>query len=318
MKTTDIPARFTLACLPFALFSFVAFGCGGAPDASQGDWSVQEGGGGETSYDEDSTVVAQAGDEESTYVVKGDGEGCVELDGDCVDVEEARKQADDPHCDDPDARVDLVVEDGEVVDVVCYPPKSDGTDVEEVETDSEGNAEVPQSENGKVVTFGDETDGEPIDQDITVDAERSTLWGNGVGNTIIDGNITVESNESRVRSLTVKGNVTYRQAANNSALSFCKIEGDLAVDSNEFSAMNCEVFGDVDVSGRNARLMNIGVQGEWNVHSSAECKGCYSFSDDNDDFTVQEDEEGDELTCDDGGGGESGEGGPPEMGTGGN
>ena len=272
-------------------------------DPAAGGWTVEEGEGGETEYGDDSTVIAQPGETDTAVIVSGDGEGCVELeDGSCVDPGEAKDQAaedGEQYCDDPDAQADVLLnDDGEVVDVICYPPKDDGTDIRETNKDDEGNTEVPQTENGTVVTFGEDTNGEPIEGDVRIDSERTTLYGNGVDNTIIDGNVTVASNNARIRGMTISGNVTFEQISNESALSFCKIEGNLTVNSNGFTANNCQVFGNVDVSGNGATLINVGVQGEWNVNPDADCMGCYSLSDENDDGDVADSEVGDDLTCD--------------------
>lgn len=297
----------------FSSLVFVsAMACGNQSEPSAGDFSVEEGPGDETGYDEDATVVVDTEDQDKSVIIKGDANECVDVGNDtCVDPDEARKNADDPHCDDPDARADVIVEDGEVVDVICYPPKEDGTNVEEVAETEDGETKVPQTENGAVVTFGEDTNGEPIEGDITVDSEQTTLYGNGIDKTIIDGNITVSSNESRVRSMTVDGNVTYTTNSNNSAIAFCKIKGNLTVNSNDFTGTNCVVFGNVVVSGNNARLVNIGVSGSWEVNSNADCKGCYSFTDENEDGTVQKKEKGETLSC--GGGGNTNNNGGQGM-----
>ncbi len=62
------------------------------------------------------------------------------------------------------------------------------------------------------------------------------------------------------------------------------------------SARRCQVFGNVDIEGNGATLLNVGVAGEWKPGSAA-CDGCYSFTDEDDDKLVQEDEVGDPLTC---------------------
>lgn len=286
----------TIVCLS-ALAMLV--GCGPGERSTSG-WSVEEGSGDEVGYDDGSTVVVDDNPETGDYVVTGDGEGCVEVGDGCLDPEQARQEAEDDYCQDPDARADVVVEDGEVVEVVCYPPKEEGTNIEEVGESEEGeggDTEIPQTENGSVVTFDEATNGEPIEGDVTVDSERTTIYGNGVDETIIGGTLTVESNNSRVRSLTVRGDVEYEEASNDSALAYCKIHGSLEVDSNNFKGMNCRVFGDVSVEGNGARLVNIGVGGEWEVNPNADCQGCYSFDDSNDDNTVQDDEIGEDLAC---------------------
>lgn len=295
--------RLSLSATGIICASLLAFSaCGDSEDPSAGDFSVEEGEGDETRYGDDSTVVVDPNEEQET-IVTGDPDSCVDVGGECIDLEEEKNQADDPHCENPDAQADIIVEDGEVVDVICYPPKEDGTDIENV---SDADGDIPQTENGTVVTFDEDTNGEPIEDDITVDSERTTLYGNGIDKTIIDGDITVKSNESRVRSMTIYGDVSYETNANNSALAFCKIRGNLSVEANNFTGTNCQIFGDVTVSGTGAQLVNLGVHGEWNVHQSAYCEGCYSFTDENEDWEVQESEIGETLTCDDADGGGSG------------
>ncbi len=288
----------------------------GAEETSSSGWSVDEGDGSETEYGDETTVVSTPGSTESDVIVTGDPDECVDIDGECVDLDEAKENG-GQYCDDPDAQADIIVVDGEVVDVICYPPKEDGEQIDETERDPDGNTEVPQTGSGRVVTFDDETNGEPIEGDVVIEAERATIYGNGPENTILDGNLTVRSNHARVRGVTITGDVSFGTNANNSALSFCKIYGNLEVAANGFSANNCQVFGDVTVSGNDAALTNIGVQGTWEVNPNAECNGCYSFADENEDFVVEDDEIGEELTCGAGGGENGGDDNIPDVGTGG-
>lgn len=292
------------------LVTVLSMGCAvvlaacGSDDVGGSGWSVDEGSGEETEYGSDTTVITKPGDDGTNIIVTGDPDECVDVDGECVDLDEAKRNG-GHYCDDPDAQADVIVVDGEVVDVVCYPPKDDGTDIQETDRDEDGNAEVPRTDSGTVVTFSEDTNGEAIEGDITIESERITLYGNGVDKTIIDGDVSVTGNNSRIRGVTITGDVDYSINANGSAISFCKIYGNLTVNANNYSASNCKVFGDVNINGNGALLMNIGVQGAWNINPSAECHGCYSFDDDNGDFNVDDDEVGDELTC---GGGEGGGG----------
>lgn len=286
-------------CACVAGLMLVGAGCG-EDQASHSDWSVEEGDGSATEYGSNTTVVTTPGQTDTSVIVSGDPDQCVEVEDACVDLEEAKSEKGGQYCEDPDAQADVIVVDGEVVDVICYPPKDEGTDIREAETDAEGNAEVPQTNSGSVVTFAEDTDGEAIEGDVIIDAERTTLYGNGPEKTFIDGKIIVRSNNSRIRGMTVTGNIEYEGISNQSALSFCKIHGDLIVKSNGFTATNCQVWGKVTVSGNGATLMNVGVQGAWEVNSDAECHGCYSFDDVDEDYMVVEDEIGEELLCEPG------------------
>lgn len=260
-------------------------------------WTVEEGPGDETVYGDDSDVIIAPGDgDDQTSIISGDGEGCVELSsGDCVDPDEVKQE----YCGDEAAQADIIVDDdGEVVKVICYPPSDDGTPIEEVERNEDGTAEVPQTDNGSVIIFSEDTNGEPIEGDVTLTAENVSLFGNGVDQTIIDGNLNISSNGSQARGLTVTGDVTIDLISNSASLAFCKIHGNLTVEANEVTVANCQVFGDVTVTGRNATLVNVGVQGAWEIAPSAYCDGCYSFSDDDDDLIVSQDEVGEDLVCD--------------------
>lgn len=272
--------------------------CGPDEPASSG-WTISEAPGDETDYGEGDVVVlpGATGEENGSYVITGDGEdACVQIDDQtCVALDDAKDQ----YCDDEDAQADIILDEaGEVVEVVCYPPESSGVPVEEVAVNEDGVVQVPQDANGAVITFAEATDGEPIEGDVRLDAERTTIFGNGVEETIIDGDLTLASNNSRVRGVAITGDVMVAGNSNNAAITFCKISGSLEVTSNGFSLVNTIVFGDVTVSGNEARLVNVGVQGEWDVNPRSHCEGCYSFSDEDEDGTLADEEVGDPLSCD--------------------
>lgn len=273
------------AIVLFACLAAIALaGCG---DDDAGSVQVTEAPGEDVGFGEGTVVVS--GDD--TFVVTGDPGGeCVEINGDCVQVDGG------VHCNEDGAQVDVIVVDGEVVDVICYPP-DEPDNVDTVISDGDGNVEIPQNANGSVVTFDEGTDGEPIEGNVRIDSERTALYGNGPGDTIIDGNVTLASNNSRVRGMTIMGNLVYEQNANNSAASFCEVHGNLQVSANGFTATNCVVWGNVDIQGNGATLVNIGVQGDWNPGGDPICDGCYSFDDANEDFVVDDAEIGDDLTC---------------------
>ena len=300
----------TIAVLTVIALLALAIGCGDSATGTTG-WEISEEEGGKTSYGDDGDSIVTSNSRDDTFVVTGQPEEdeCVEIEEHCYDLEDLKDQ----YCDDRDAQVDVIVVDGEVVDVICYPPRDGGQDIEEITRDEDGDAEVEQTNNGAVVTFDESTDGEPIEGDITMEAERVTLFGNGVDETIIDGDIYVRSNQSRIRGVTIMGDVTFEQISNNSKMAFCKIYGDLLIESNEVTVTNCQVWGDVTVTGNNTTLVNIGVQGAWEISPNSFCDGCYRFTDEEDDKEVHEDEIGEELTCGDDDGGET-EGGETEGG----
>lgn len=284
----------TTALLTIVASLATLVGCSDSEDAPGVTSSVQveRGEGDDTPYGEGHDVVVT---DQGTYIVTGDAdEGeCVQIEDDCVDLSETR------YCDEEGAQVDFIVVDGEVVDAICYPPPEDGTSIEEVVRGEDGTAQVPQNQSGAVVVFDEETDGEPIKGDVVVDAERTSIYGNGVDATILDGDLMVASNNSRVRGVTITGDVTYANNSNNSALAFCEVQGNLTVASNSATLLDCQVFGDVTVTGNDATLINIGVGGAWEPGSFEICDGCYSFTDEDEDFEVTDEERGDVLCGDD-------------------
>lgn len=249
---------------------------------------VEETDGDDVAYGQQSDVVVSS---DGTYSVTNAGEECVQVnEEECVEVSEAKGR----YCGDEGAQADIVVVDGEVVDVICYPDPEDGTSVEEFSTDADGNVEVQQNQNGAVVTFSEESDGEPIEGDLTLDAERTTLYGNGTDATIIGGNLTIQSNNSRIRGVTVRGDVNL--GSNGSAIAFTEVEGNLTVSGNNATLIEVQVFGDVNIEGNGASALNVGVGGNWNASNLETCSGCYSFNDEDEDFNVA-DEERDQLLC---------------------
>lgn len=279
-------------CLVLATLSMLV-ACGEDEPAPQA-WSVREAPGEDVAYEDDSSsVIITAGrNQDDTLVVSGDpGQDCVLVDAECIPIEEAKGR----YCDKDGAKADVIVADGKVVDVICYPPPDSGVPIEEVTQSGDGMIALPQNANGAVITFDDATDGTPIDGDVTLDAERVVLYGNGPDKTILAKNLTVASNNARVRGVRVEGDLLFSKNSNNSTLAFTRVYGDLKVESNGFSAVNVEVFGDVKISGNDASVTNIGVQGSWEIPANAACYGCYSFSDGDEDYIITDQELGDAI-----------------------
>ncbi len=285
MKNQRRPAPLLLLSSLLYLF---AFAC--SEDEAGRAYTVEKAPGDEVAYGDGATVVIVDGE---SYVITGEaGDACVQIGEECIDINDARDR-----CNKEGAQLDIVVVDGEIVQVTCYPPKSEGQLVEEVTVEEDGTTTVPQNLSHTVVVFDESTNGEPIEGDLDFTAENLTIYGNGIDKTLIAGDIRIESNNSVIRSLTVFGNVTYTNNANNSSLSFCKIYGDLTIVANGVTVVSCQVFGNVTVTGTNAKLIGVGVGGEWAVRTSAYCSGCYGFADENEDHVVTEDEVGDPLLC---------------------
>lgn len=233
-----------------------------------------------TTLEQDRDVVVVAGRRGDT-VIEGRGEGCVEIDDLCVEASEIEER----YCDGEDAHADIVVdEDGEVLSAVCYPSVEEAQEAEDVLVDSEGVATLPQNSNGTIAVFPESTDNKPVEGDITLSGERAILVGRGMSKTIIDGSVKIDSNNARLRGMTI--NQDLKIDSNNVGVSFVRVMGKLDVNKNGFVGMNIEVFGDVNIGGSSAVLHNIGVQGEWKGETT--CVGCYSFADDNADGLIQD------------------------------
>jgi|GEM_PF-2548972 len=281
----------------FLLSSLLVLGatsCG--PDETASGYTVSEGAGDDTDYGDDTDVVIKpGGTADDQFIVSGEPDGnCVQIENDCVEIDEAKGR----YCDGDGAQADIILdENGEVIEVVCYPAPESGAPLEEVAVGEDGMTEVPQNVSGAVIVFDEETNGEPLEGDITLDAERVSFFGNGVDETIIDGNLSFASNNARARGITVTGDLSVARNSNNNAITFCKVQGSVSVEGNGMRLVNCQVFGDVSVTGNDATLVNIGVQGEWEVNGGSTCHGCYSFVDEDEDFIVLEEEEGDPLSC---------------------
>lgn len=202
-------------------------------------------------------------------------DGCLQITTDtCVAVAREGK-----YCKTDDGPVDAVVVDGKVVDVVCY-EDTDGAQGPSVIVDGnhDGNIDVPQQDNGAVITFDPSTDGKPIKGDVVVDGNNVTLYGNGPDKSIIDGNLTITGNNARVRGVHVTGNVHID--LNTAALVFCVVDGNLKVDSNNSLIAECKVAGDFEVKGNNCILVNNTAGKEWKIDgSNTTCDGNTKFPD---------------------------------------
>ena len=277
-----------LCCV--ALMATLLVGCG---DRSVAPPTVEQGPGDDVGYDPNKDVVLVGG---STWVITGDAQPgeCVYVDETCVKIDDVKRQ----FCGDANAQADIVIVDGKVVDVICYPPKESGVAIDTVTEVKDGQTVLPQNENHTVITFGDETNGKPVKGDVRLDAEQVALIGNGIDKTIIDGNLTIASNNAKVRGLTVTGNVVFESNANGATIAFVKVKGNLEIDSNDVTVLGCIVFGNLTCSGNNASLLSNGVGGQLSVTGTVTaCQDNYAFADANGNFLVDPVEKGAPLTC---------------------
>jgi hypothetical protein len=244
-------------------------------------------------YQPGETDTVVSGDRE--FVVEGElGTDCVKIGDDCVDIAALKLE----RCGDANAQADLVVVDGQVVDVICYPPKSAGVPLEEAAVTQDGTVEVPQNNNGAVVIFPPATDGLVVEGDVSLQGERIAIIGNGVDKTTIGGNLIMGTNNAQVRGLTIEGNLVVQKNTNNITIAFVRVKGNLVIEGNSALVIRADVYGNLQVQGNSASLHNIDIGGELSISGSTEiCTELFSFADANNDFVITADELGTELTC---------------------
>jgi hypothetical protein len=254
---------------------------------------VQQGPGDDTGYQPG--VVDVVIIDGTPWIVSGGSNSgdCIKVGDECVDIGDLKQQ----RCGDRDAQADIVIVDGQVVDVICYPPKSDGAPIDDLGVDGNGNVELPQNQNGAVITFDPATDGKELAGDVRLDAERVVLIGNGVDKSILGGNLTLASNNAKVRGVTVKGNLVLEKNANGTSITFCRIYGNLEIAANGVTVVNCDVYGNVEISGNNATLLGLRVAGTVNAGKGATCKGLVAIDDKNGDYVVDPGEVGAAISC---------------------
>lgn len=252
----------------------------------------------QTPYEEDRTTVigtdsdggqvAGSTPEDLTAgdcVIVGDGDNCVVVDEDGT------------FCEREGGPSDAIVVDGEVVEVVCYPPPKEGAPEVVVDSDQDGDLDVPQNANNTTVTFDEDTDGTPIEGDIVVDGNNVAIYGNGPENTVIAGDVTLDGNNVRLRGLTIDGNLTITK--NNQAVVLVVVTGDVLISGSNDVFTASDVYGSLTVEQNNVVLVSNRVQGAWTIEgNNPDCTANVAFTDDNDDRVISDDEVGDALPCD--------------------
>ena len=242
-------------------------------------------------YEDGDVTVIGAGDGEARVATGAQDGACIEVSGDiCTPVERTGQ-----YCKSDSGPVDVIVVDGQVRQVVCYEDSSGDGPEEVLKTDS-GNVEVPQQENGSVVTFDESTDGQPIEGNITIDGNDVTLYGNGPDKSIIKGNLTITGNNARIRGIRVTGNVVME--LNTAALLLSVVEGNLVIRSNNNLVAENDIFGNLVNDGNNTILVGNDVgQNFEGEGSGAVCQDNFSFDDSNEDQSVSPEERGDLIEC---------------------
>ncbi len=196
--------------------------------------------------------------------------------------------------------IDIIMVDGEVAEVICYPPDSIN-DKPEVIVDAESSEDIDLLKNGSgtAITFDESTDGEPIVIDLNIEGNQVSIYGNGPENTIIDGDVTIDGNNVRLRGVTITGDLEISR--NQTSVILCRVLGNVSITTNN---TNNSVFVDNDVFGgflctSNQNLISGNDVGNtWEVTSDNNtCANNSAFVDDNGDEWVSADERTDLLEC---------------------
>ncbi len=221
-------------------------------------------------YNDNETAVIVGDD--VTISETPDGDACIELEGGmCITPQE--------ECGE-DARVDVFLDDdGEVIEIVCYPTQGEATLVET----EDGTVSV--GDNGAVVIL----DEEDLGGDLVVEGNRGVIYGDSPEETVIAGNVNLKGNESTVRGVRIQGDAVFE--GNNARLLYCVIEGDVIFKGNDNLITNCTVFGEIRGDGNEDEIVANNVQGAITIGGQpARCDDNRAFVDSDDDFVLSDEE----------------------------
>ncbi len=266
---------------------FVIAACGGSEQLTVTD-SVQ------AAHDEDRVSVV--GTDTDGNTVRGSTstlgtDQCILLGDACITPEAAGA-----FCEGDGGPMDVIVVDGKVVEIVCYPPANEAGDEDTFEVVGSGNIDIPQNANNTTVTFGDDTNGETIEGDLVIDGNNVAVYGNGVDETVLHGNVVLDGNNVRLRGLTIDGDLTL--AKNNLAAVFVVVTGNVIITGNNSVFAGSAVFGDVTINGNNTIFVQNHIAGALTSPGTTEiCEDNRAFDDANDDGVIGETELGDALSC---------------------
>lgn len=217
-------------------------------------------------YDADKTILigADGTDVQSTP----SGTACIDLtNGECVQPQ--RECGEDAYAD------VLLDSQGEVIDVVCLPTNAT-TPIVAVE---DGSATL--TDDGAVVIL------DPADRQgsIVVKGNEAILYGDSPAKTVIDGDLTLQGNESTVRGVTVTGDLKFE--GNSAELYYCVIHGDVVLKGNNNFISNCTIFGSIIGSGNDDEIVSNYVDGSITLGGSPdECRDNRIFTDADKDMSL--------------------------------
>lgn len=265
----------------------IVAGCGGQRQIAVAD-------GVQAAHDEDRVSIV--GTDSNGDTVRGSTEALVS--NDCILLGDAciTPEAAGDFCEGEDGPIDVIVVDGEVVEVVCYPAANEAGDEDTFVVGGNGDIDVPQNANNTTVTFDADTNDEAIEGDLVIDGNNVAVYGNGVDETVLRGNVVLDGNNVRLRGLTIDGDLTL--AKNNLAAVFVVVTGNVIIAGNNSVLSGSVVFGDTTINGNNTVFVQNHIGGALTSPGNTEiCEDNRAFSDENDDGLIASTELGDGIGC---------------------
>lgn len=225
----------------------------------------------------------------------GDGPGQVCLSDTLCEVPDTESNA---WCEREGGPVDLIYVDGELVETICYPPATDPErPVETIE--GAGDVDVAQTANKTTVVFDEATNGVPIEGNVNVDGNNVAIYGNGPDNTILDGNVILDGNNTRLRGVTITGNLVLRK--NTVAIVLCRILGNVQLETKSTNGSifaENEIWGNFTSDSNGNLFVGNAVSGDWKHQGNGNtCDRNVAFEDEDHDDALDDAERGASLNC---------------------
>jgi hypothetical protein len=118
-----------------------------------------------------------------------------------------------------------------------------------------GDVEVPDGQANTTLVLDDGTAGVAIEGDVTLDGNHTALYGLGVEDTRITGNLVITGHNVRVRGVTVEGDVIIR--GNQAALVLVDVKGNVLVQGDKAVLAEMQVRGTVRGDGDRPTMIHV-------------------------------------------------------------
>lgn len=190
------------------------------------------------------------------------------------------------YCTEDGGPVDVILRDGLVADMVCFPPGPDGP-LHVAAVDGEVPT-IPDDLDHRAVVFAD-TDA-VVEGDVVIEGDHVAIYGAGPDRTRIRGDVHLRGRFARLRGVRVEGDVFVEDA--QAAITFSRVHGDLIVGGGETERSviaGNELLGKVIVRAAGATIVANRVQGPFLIFGEdARCADNLAFDDLDGDATMDE------------------------------